>query len=309
MSAKAKIAVVGSLNIDFTYLVARIPAPGETVASRGLQVTFGGKGANQAIAAHRAAGAVELVGSVGSDDHGARYLEALLREGIGVESVKAVPGLPTGSAAIVVEASGENTIVVEPGANGAVNGEMIQRSRPAIEEADVLLIQLECPLEALAQASEMARASGIKIVVNPSPWSAAFLSAGILADYLIVNEREAALLLNATPELLEGLETGKAKELGVEALIITRGARSTLVVARDAERVLEVPALSVTPVDTVGAGDSFAGALAVAIAEGLPLERAVRFANAAGALATQKRGAQSAIPFRKQIEESLVGLE
>lgn len=301
MSAPAKIAVLGSLNVDSTYGVPHLPVPGETITSTGVSVSRGGKGANQAVAAHRAGGKVQMIGCVGSDDAGENYLAAMRGEGIGVEGVLTSDKVATGSAIIYVDALGENTIVVDPGANHALTQEQVESSRALIEAVDVLLLQLECPLECVRLASEIATESNVKVVVNPSPWIEEFAQSGVLFDYLIVNETEAECFLGQSPSLSE---TWDSSERETAALIITRGANSTLF-AKQGDEFREESAISVSPVDTVGAGDSFAGAISVAIAENIALPKAVQFANTAGALATLKHGAQSAIPTRNEIRDAM----
>jgi ribokinase len=296
----ARIAVLGSLNVDRTYRVPRIPSPGETVASRGVMESFGGKGANQAVAARRAGAQVDLIGCIGADEAGRRYQEGLLAEGIGATAIRIVPDFPTGSAVIFVDDHGENSIVVEAGANQAVDENWVEACREIIVRADVLLMQLECPMPAVRRASALAMAAGTTVVLNPSPWTRGFPESGIRFHHLIVNETEAAALLGRSPDDLEALPVDLARPPDLRSLVITRGSAATLVHAEDGVRFALRPP-SVVPVDTVGAGDSFAGAFVVALAEGLDLEEAVRFANAAGALATLQPGAQTAIPRREEI--------
>jgi ribokinase len=279
-----KIVVVGSLNVDLTWRVARIPFPGETVRATDVLTCFGGKGANQAVAAARAGGTVSLVGCVGRDDAGSRYVDHLRTEGIRVDHI-ARSDIPTGSAAIFVDDRGENCIVVHAGANHALSLADIDRAASVIGEADILLMQLECPLPVVKQAAEIARSSGVRVVINPSPWDDAFLAAGIPVDVVIVNEHEHAAL---------------GPGFDCDLVIVTRGAASTMAHTRG--QTLEATPPHVEPVDTVGAGDAFAGALVVALAEARPLKNALAFANGAGALATLRRGAQGSIPPRDEIE-------
>jgi ribokinase len=263
--------------------------------------SFGGKGANQAVAARRAGARVDLIGCVGADEAGARYRKALEAEGIGLEAVRIEPDLPTGSAVIFVDDHGENAIVVEGGANQALDGAWVEACRETIERADLLLMQLECPLPAVRRASEVAMAAGKTVVLNPSPWTSGFPESGLRCHHLIVNETEASALLGRSPEDLEVLPTDLARSLGLTSLVITRGRAATLVHTEGGVRLALRPPV-VVPVDTVGAGDAFAGAFSVALAEGLDLEEAACFANAAGALATLAPGAQTALPGRGAIE-------
>lgn len=289
---RPRIVVVGSLNVDHTLRVPHIPAPGETLAASGMLTCFGGKGANQAVAAARAGGAVSMIGCVGEDDFGARYIEQLQSDGIDTAGVLR-SSLPTGTALIAVDDRGENSIIVNAGANHAIRPEDIERHAELIRSADALLLQLECPLAVVQRAAEIARAAGVRVILNPSPLSAEYLAARFVVDTLIVNEGEAAQI---TPG--QSLHEAMCRHL-----IITRGAESTLSITEDGVEELAPP--QVTPVDTVGAGDTFAGAFVVASSEGRG--DAIRFANAAGALATLKAGAQPAIPTRGEIEAFMRG--
>lgn len=280
MASAPSIVVVGSLNVDHTLRVPRIPAPGETLTSSSMLTCLGGKGANQAVAAARAGGCVAMIGCVGVDDFGTRYIEALKAEGIDTEGVSRST-LPTGSAFIAVDDAGENSIIVNPGANHAITPDDIEKHAELVRGADALLLQLECPLPVVRRAAEIARAAGVRIILNPSPLSEAFLADPFAVDVLIVNEGEAEKI---TPNRC-------LKEAQCRQLIITRGADSTLCITESGTAEFAPP--QVTPVDTVGAGDTFAGAFAVA--------GDIPFANAAGALATLKAGAQPSIPTRSEI--------
>lgn len=291
------VVVVGSLNMDRTFRVPRIPAPGETLTASGAFSCFGGKGANQAVAAARAGAQVRMVGCVGDDDDAERYRIRLAGEGIETAAICTAAGLPTGSAFITVDDAGENAIVVHPGANHALTPGMVEEAAFSFEHADVVLLQLECPLPAVRWAAELARAAGATVILNPSPWDAALRSAGVPVDVCIVNAREARALTGCNPE---GLTPASAEAAGCATLVVTRGADPTLVIS-SAGDVIEVAPPPVTPVDTVGAGDTFAGAFAVARAECRSLGEAVGFANRAAALSTQRPGAQDAIPTRDMI--------
>ncbi len=296
------ITVVGSLNVDHTLRVAHLPAPGETVTARSVTTSFGGKGANQAVAAARAGGRVRLIGCVGGDDHGARYLEYLGAEGIDSAGVVTVLGEPTGSAVIAVDDAGENSIVVNPGANHCLGETHLKEGAALIEGAAALLLQLECPLGVVKRAAQMAHAGGVAVILNPSPWLDTFREAGVPADVLILNESEARSLTGRDVAALGPESEAVLAEAKCAILIVTRGADPTLVIA-GREGCFEVRPPAVIPVDTVGAGDTFAGAFAVAHSEGTPLGAAVEFANAAAALATLRAGTQDAIPHRDEIRE------
>jgi ribokinase len=281
-----KVVVVGSLNVDYTLRVPRIPAPGETLTASGMFSCFGGKGANQAIAAARAGAKTALIGCVGADESGTRYIEALKNEGIDTQGVQRSQ-IPTGVAFITVDDTGENAIIANPGANHEVTTAQVEQHAALIREADALLLQLECPLPVVRLAAQIARAAGVKVILNPSPLTEAFLADPFEVDVLIVNESEARKL---TPNR-------KLKEAKSRQLVITRGAESTLYVTEGGQSEYVPP--KVSPADTVGAGDAFAGAFAVASSEGQA--HPVAFANAAGALAALKAGAQPSIPWREAI--------
>ncbi len=289
------VLVVGSLNIDHTFRVPHIPAAGETLTATGAFTSFGGKGANQAIAAVRAGAGAEMIGCVGDDDSGNAYRDHLIAEGIDTTNIIATPDTATGSAFITVDDTGENSIVVHPGANHALTPEMIDAATPAFSAADVLLLQLECPLLTVKHAADLACDLGAMVILNPSPWDDALRDAGIPVDIYILNESEARSLTGHDPDSFDG----DPADYGCNTIIITRGARSTLAISSGG--TIEIAPPTVTPVDTVGAGDTFAGAFAVALAEGRPLREAVEFANHAAALATTQPGAQAAIPTRAQI--------
>lgn len=275
-----RIAVFGSLNIDHSFCVPRIPLPGETLIAQSAHSCFGGKGANQAIAAARAGAAVHMAGCVGDDDVGHRYIAYLKREGVCTDAIQLSAEAATGSAFIAVDSEGENSIIVNPGANYAV----IPAELPPV---DVLLLQLECPVPVVAKIANSAHEAGTRVILNPSPWDDAVLAVGMPIDVLIVNEREAA-------------QAGD--RLRTELRIVTRGSAPTLAYSASHGPIAISPP-SVDPVDTVGAGDAFAGAFAVAYARGLELADAIGFANSAAALATLKPGAQVAIPRRVEIEK------
>ncbi len=286
--------MVGSLNVDLTFRVPHFPGPGETLTASQALTAFGGKGANQAVAAARAGALVRMIGCLGSDESGERYRDYLAGEGIDHAGVL-TGAEPTGTAFITVDGEGENTIVVHPGANHELTEEKMDGLVNHFMGSAVTLLQLECPLDAVVRAAGVAKKAGGTLIFNPSPWDPESMKRNIPFDILIVNEREE-----------EGLRSGNGMaciQERCEAIIVTRGAHSTRVIAGG--RTLEVEPPSVSPVDTVGAGDAFAGAFAVAQAEGMDLLDSVRMANAAAALATLKPGAQTAIPWRVEIDDML----
>jgi ribokinase len=295
------ILVVGSLCVDHTLYVSSLPSPGETVIAKSALSSFGGKGANQALAVSMAGGEVAFLACTGKDSAGDGYREHFAAHGIEPSSMAVDADAPTGTAFLAVEDSGENSIVINPGANHALRPEHLDQHIALFQNATHLLLQLEIPFDTIQHACRLAREHEVTILINPSPWSDDFNTNDFPCDVLIVNEHEAASFL--------GHQTSKPsvqllKEVNLQTLVITHGAEQTLVVSENGERFESRPP-SVTPVDTVGAGDAFAGAFAVALAEGQSLETAVRFANTAASLSILKPGAQGATPTRDEIESAL----
>jgi ribokinase len=286
------VTVVGSLNEDVLVAVARLPGRGETVIGRGVEIAPGGKGANQAAAAGRLGPGVHMVGRVGEDPAGSRQLAALAAAGVNVGRVHVTAGAPTGSATIPVEeGTGENLIVVVPGANAELRPEDVDVE--SVRRASVLLVQLEVPLETVSAA---ARATTGTVVLNPAP--AQPLPADLLAlvDVLVPNEHELARLADVADGERQPSELAKlARSVASGSVVVTLGARGALVVPADGPVELLAPP-SVGAVDTTGAGDCFCGALAQALARGDELGAAVRYAVTAAALSTTGPGARGALP-------------
>jgi ribokinase len=272
------IVVLGSANMDLVATAPRLPGPGETVLGHGFRTVPGGKGANQAIAVARAGGECAFLGAVGRDDFGVALRATLAGAGVDVAALRAVDG-PSGVALITVDDAGENCIVVAPGAN-AFTG-LAAADRDLIARADLLLCQLEVPLETVVEGAAVARAHGTRVMLNAAPARALPRELLDLVDVLVVNEHEHAIVGAAA----------------VPSTVRTLGARGAV-----ADGVA-VPAPAVTAVDTTAAGDAFTGAYAVALVEGRPTGDALRWACAAGALCATRPGASSALPTRAEIDE------
>jgi len=306
-TVKKKIVIVGSSNTDMVIRTPRIPRPGETVLGGEFFMAPGGKGANQAVAAARAGGDVHFIARVGDDVFGRQALDGFVGDGIHTECIFRDKHAPSGVALIVVGPDGENCIAVASGANARLAVADVRKAKGIIRSADIVLMQLESPLETVREAAEIAASAGVPVILNPAP--ARELDDGILrrVAYLTPNETEAEILTGITlinkPDLARAAETLLAK--GMKAVLITLGAKGVYVATREKEEV--VPAFKVIPVDTTAAGDAFNGALAVALAEGKPLLEAARFANAAAALATTRMGAQPSLANRPEIERLLAG--
>ncbi|MET8445809.1 ribokinase [Streptomyces sp. NPDC005209] len=289
------IAVLGSLNMDLVAYVERAPQRGETVTGREFRTVPGGKGANQAIAAARAGATVSMIGAVGNDAYGVRLRDTLEHSGVDTDSLRTVPG-PSGTAHIVVDDEGGNSIVVIPGANGTVD-HLSPGDEGVIASADMLLLQLEIPMAAVVAGAEAARRHGVRTVLTPSP--ARPLPPELLAvtDLLVPNEHEAAALSGA----LDPREAAAVLLVQVPEVVVTLGPTGSLYLARGTEPLV-CPAPQVDAVDSTGAGDTFAGALAVALAEERPIREALHWAAAAAAISVQREGASVSMPYRPEIE-------
>lgn len=304
-----EVVVVGSLNVDLIAQVPRLPSPGETIAATGMIQRFGGKGANQAVAAARQGVRVAMIGCVGRDADGEAYRLRLIEEGISTTGIRAVANSPTGKAFINVDAHGENQIIVVAGANAKLTAADIRMQAALVRAANVLLAQLEVPLPAVLEAMRLANSVGVPVVFNPSPLRKDFPWARVALDTVIVNDLEARQIFGAAAARFETqpiLRRAALARKRVRRLLVTRGSLPT--VCFTAEAVLEVPTLRVKPVDTVGAGDAFAGTFAAQLAAGRDWSEAVAWANAAGALATLKPGAQEAMPTQAATRRALTHL-
>lgn len=299
-----RVVVVGSLNLDLIAQVERLPAAGETVAGAALLRRFGGKGANQAVAAARQGASVAMIGCLGRDAGGDAYRRQLARgEGISVRAIYRIPDATTGTALIAVDCRGQNCIVVVAGANARLTPAIMRMHAAMIRSAKAMLVQLEVPLPAVLAAMRIANAAGVPVVFNPSPLLPDFPWGRVALHTVVVNEIEARQIFGHSPN--DSLRKpaawrGRLAEQGITQLLITRGAESTLCLT--AETFFSVSTLCVRPVDTVGAGDAFAGTLTARMAEGCSLAEAVALANVAGGLATLKAGAQEAMPSRQETE-------
>lgn len=300
--AAPQVVVLGSLNIDYIARVECLPKAGQTVIANGLVRRFGGKGANQAVAAARQGARVSFIGCVGHDENGERYLQRLRKEHIDSGGIIARKGSLTGTALIAVEESAENMIIVAAEANARLTPSDVRSQAKRIHRSDALLVQWEVPMAAVLEAVRLANRAEVPVIMNPSPPRKGFHWRECKVDVLILNEGEARSLFNLDSCASDKAWVTALKARRVEHAIITRGAKPTICISAGAR--FEVPALRVTPVDTVGAGDAFAGAFAARRAEGADLCTAIAYANCAGALATLKPGAQESIPSSSATEKA-----
>lgn len=298
----ADIVVLGSLNMDLVVRSEHIPRPGETVRGEGFSTIPGGKGANQAAAAARLGAKVEMIGRVGGDSFGPLLLENLRAQGVGVAHVRIDPDAPSGIAMIILDAQGENAIVVAPGANGRVSLEDVETARDLLRGARYLIMQFEIPLEVVWGAMSVARELGLQVILNPAPAYPAEAALLRGAHYLVANESEAQTLTGVeVSDLSAAHKAGRALlEMGLPHVILTLGAEGALLLT--AEQTVHVPTRKVQVVDTTAAGDAFIGGLAVALLRGFSLVEAVRYATCAGTLATTVLGAQTSLPTAAQVQ-------
>ena len=296
-----RIVVVGSTNTDMVVKARHLPVPGETILGGTFLMNPGGKGANQAVAVARLGGELTFVAKVGDDIFGRQTIEGFKSEGMDTSYIFTDREQPSGVALITVDDNAENCIVVAPGANGTLSKDDIDRAAQEIANAALLLVQLEVPLETVEYAVKIAAENGVKVVLNPAP--ACRLPESLFKHlYLLTpNETEAALLTGLEVTDLESAKKAARAlhEKGVDTVIITMGSDGALVYQDEAFEVVE--AMKVKAVDTTAAGDTFNGALAVALSEEMPMSQAVKFASQAAAISVTRMGAQASVPYRSEI--------
>ncbi len=295
------VVVFGSINMDLVVRAPRLPAPGETLTGRAFLTSPGGKGANQAVACARLGAATRLIGRLGDDVFGRTLREGLRADGVDVTGVDTSAGIPSGVALITVDDGGENTIVVVPGANGEMGHDDVARLDGALEDARVLLVQLEVPLDAVIAAAQAARRHEVTLILDPAPARPLPRELYAVTDIITPNETEAATLTGIPTDSQDGVRRAARA-------LVERGARGALIKmshkgaywddGQDGHFWDPVP---VTALDTVAAGDAFNGAFAVALADGRPIDDAIRWGLAAGACAVTKPGAQPSMPTREDM--------
>ena len=299
------ITVFGSINMDLIATTDRLPQPGETVSGSSFATAAGGKGANQALAARRAGSVVHMVGAVGSDTFAEPALALLRDADVDLSGVAKAALEPTGTALILVGGTGENMIAVVPGANGTVDEAAAQAAVDAMSAGDILMVQLEVPPSAVEAALRSARARGVRTVINTAPLTAEAVQLAALADIVVANETEFELLAGSEVKddatrraVLQQLHARTG-----QTFVVTLGADG--VIAAHEGRILLAASLSIQPVDTVGAGDTFCGYLAASLDEGLAFEDALKRSAIAGSLACLERGAQPSIPLARDVDARL----
>lgn len=305
MPLQPNVLVVGSINMDLVVRSPRMPAPGETILGDQFKTNPGGKGANQAVAAARLGGHCTLLGRLGDDDFGETLLGGLKNEGVDCEHVIATSGAATGVAFIIVDGKGENSIVVASGANYLVTPDDVFSNEQLFVDAEVVLLQLELPLPTVRASIDLARRHGCKIILDPAPAPRQMPPELYQVDIISPNAAEAEILVAQAPALADRVDKHVASDLiarGARCAVLKLGPRGSLVVTADGH-FYTVPAYKVTVIDTTAAGDAFTAALAVAVGRGDKIHEAARFANAAGALACSRMGAQSAMPTLAEVQK------
>lgn len=297
-----KIIIIGSLNMDLVVTLQRIPQIGETIQGQNIHYIPGGKGANQAVGCARLGADVIMIGAVGTDLFGRQILKQLLEYGVATDKIAQIDQLPTGTATILHLAN-DNSIIIVSGANSACSVEMVTQYEAEIKQADILLLQLEIPLPAVQQALSIARAHGVKTVLNPAPAQALSQELLSLVDILTPNETEFALLSGqiyaSEEELAQGLRLWQKKYQ--HTVILTRGELGCSYIDLISNELRSIPTVSVPVVDTTGAGDAFNAALCYGISTGQPLEQAITFALKAATLSVTKFGAQNGMPTYEEM--------
>ena len=301
-NANGPIVVLGSINRDLVLSGGPLPRPGQTVLAEAVTEFGGGKGANQAVAAARAGARVRMVGAVGDDGVGQQLVGQLEHEGIDCQGVSQIANTPTGLAVITVGDEGENTIVLVPGANGALGLKLIEQAKPIIAQAHTLLVQLEVPVESALAGMNWAREHRVRVILDPAPAPREVSDELLEVDLLCPNQTEAETLTGLPVQSVEQAEAAAAQlcRRGARRVAITLGADGTLLWMDD--RAIHVPPFAVQAVDATAAGDAFAGAVAASWADTDDLVVAVAFGNAAGALAASSPGAQSSLPGMREIQ-------
>jgi ribokinase len=296
-----KIIVAGSMNMDMVVKTSHIPQPGETVLGGTFFMNPGGKGANQAIAVARLGAEVAFIGKIGDDIFGRQSSQLFEDEGVDIAGLVADEDQPSGIALITVDEKGENSIVVAPGANAKLYPEDVENSFKNYPDAQILLVQLEIPLNTVQFAAELAKKQGVKVILNPAPANKSVPDFYKLIDIITPNVTEAEMLtgIKITDSDSALVAAKKLRSFGVPTVIITLGSSGAILL--DGEDFHHIDAPKVTAVDTTAAGDVFNGALAVAISEGKPLPEATAFACKAASIAVTKLGAQASIPYRNEV--------
>ncbi len=304
-----KLTVLGSINADHVIQVPHFPQPGETLSGQNYHIVYGGKGANQAVAAARLGAKVDFIACIGEDKIGLEMKQAFQKDGINTDSIATIQGETTGIAMIQVADSGENSIVISAGANAHLTTDIVDKFKQKILDADALLMQLETPLDAIIYATKIAKQSGKHTVLNPAPAKA--LPDELLAQLTMItpNETEAEVLtgVKVVDEQSAAQAAAVFHQKGVAIVLITLGAKGVFISHNALQKI--IPGFRVQAKDTTAAGDTFNGALVTALLEQKSLEEAIQFAHAAAAISVTRFGAQTSIPSRQETLDFLANIK
>lgn len=301
----SKLCVLGSINVDHVIRVPYFPKAGETLTGYGYQIAYGGKGANQAVAAARLGANVQFIGTIGDDQIGQAMKLAFAQDGIDTSPITTIPNQSTGLAMIQVSDEGENSIVISAGANADLTPALVEQYKAVIEQAEILLMQLESPLQAVELAARIAKNAGTRVVLNPAPAQALPESLLSSVDMITPNETEAEILtgVKVCDEQTACQAAEHFHQLGIETVLITLGSKGVYVSEKGKGQI--IPGFRVKAVDTTAAGDTFNAGVVTGLLEGKALSDAIRFAHAAAALSVTRMGAQTAIPTRAETDDFL----
>lgn len=304
-----KLTVLGSINADHVIQVPHFPQPGETLSGQNYHIVYGGKGANQAVAAARLGAKVDFIACIGEDKIGLEMKQAFQKDGINTDSIATIQGETTGIAMIQVADSGENSIVISAGANAHLTTDIVDKFKQKILDTDALLMQLETPLDAIIYATKIAKQAGKHTVLNPAPAKA--LPDELLAQLTMItpNETEAEVLtgIKVVDEQSAAQAAAVFHQKGVAIVLITLGAKGVFISHNALQKI--IPGFRVQAKDTTAAGDTFNGALATALLEQKSLEEAIQFAHAAAAISVTRFGAQTSIPSRQETLDFLANIK
>jgi ribokinase len=302
MTKTPRIAVVGSANVDLTTFSDKFPRPGETIFGQRFDLGFGGKGANQAVAARLCGAEVVMVAKLGKDLFGEATVKNFASLGIDTKHVRIVDGVSSGVAPIFVEPNGQNRIIVVKGANDTLKPTDVDAAGEALKHVDTIVLQFEIPMETIAYTVQLAKKNGIRCIVNPAPAQPIDAKQLNAADYFIPNETEAEVITGMAVHSVEEAKkcTASLLQQGFRKVILTLGSRGALLASAEVNEV--IAPFTVTPVDTTGAGDAFIGSFAVFLGAGVPEKEAVKRANLYAALSTTKVGTQKSFPTHAEFE-------
>jgi len=302
-----KILVVGSLNMDFVINTNKMPLPGETVLGNEFSMTPGGKGANQAYAIGKIGGEVSMIGAIADDEAGSKLKNNLESVGVNTSGIQIINGKSTGCAFVTVDSAGENNIVVIQGTNKLLTKDMIDKNINLLEEADIVLLQLEIPIDVVKYTINLAKDKNKVVVLDPAPAQSEILEDIFnKVDFIKPNETELSMLTGMPTNTIEEIEQAarKLNEKGLKNVIVTLGKKGSMLINQEGAYLFEAPTVKI--VDTTAAGDSFLATFAINLANGLEIEECIKRANKVASFVVTRKGAQSSIPTKEEVEKLIM---